>query len=203
MTTPGRTEAFSDAVIAIAITLLVLELKVPHVEHGLLAVLAAQWPSYVAYVISFVTIGIIWVNHHQLFDRLRHVDRPLLFLNLFFLMTVAVLPFPTALFSDYLLTPREGSVAAAVYCGNMALMGVAFGLMWVYAVQHPWLIARGVAETITMGFRLRFTVGIPIYTLGVVFAFVDPRASLALCAAAAVYYALLLTPGRGRGHPEA
>jgi TMEM175 potassium channel family protein len=90
-----RAEAFSDGVFAIAATLLVLELKVPHVElGGLSEALLERWPSYVTYVVSFLTIGIIWVNHHAVMKRIKNVNRPLLFLNLVFLMAVAALRFP-------------------------------------------------------------------------------------------------------------
>ncbi len=99
----SRTEAFSDGIFAIAATLLVLELKVPQVEPGGLAdALLESWPSYATYVVSFLTIGIIWVNHHAVLDRIREVNRPLLFMNLMFLMVVADNLFPTALLGDYL-----------------------------------------------------------------------------------------------------
>src|SRR4029450_3918241 len=93
-----RLEAFSDGVFAIAITLLIIEVRVPHSKAGDLARdLANQWPSYAAYVVSFAIIGIIWVNHHDIFERITTVDRPLLFLNLLLRLPVAVLPLPPAL----------------------------------------------------------------------------------------------------------
>ena len=98
-----RLEAFSDGVFAIAITLLIIEVRVPDSHAGDLARdLANQWPSYAAFVVSFAIIGIIWVNHHDIFERIVTVDRPLLFLNLLLLLTVAFLPFPTALLGDYI-----------------------------------------------------------------------------------------------------
>src|ERR1041385_8087175 len=93
----GRLEAFSDGVFSIAATLLVLELHVPDIGSGLGQALLAQWPSYLTYVTSFATIGIIWVNHHSLFEHVRQVDRPLLFLNLLLLITGSLIPFPTSL----------------------------------------------------------------------------------------------------------
>src|SRR5436309_13539589 len=94
----NRVEAFSDGVLAMAITLLILEISVPDVKgDDLLDALGHQWPSYVAYVVSFLTIGIMWVNHHALFDHIRIVDRGLLFVNLFLLLAIAFVPFPTAL----------------------------------------------------------------------------------------------------------
>ncbi|MBA2712872.1 MAG: DUF1211 domain-containing protein, partial [Rubrobacteraceae bacterium] len=116
----NRTEAFSDGVFAIAATLLVLELKIPHAESGgLLGALLEQWPSYATYVVSFLTIGIIWVNHHAILDRTRRVNRALLFINLIFLMVVAAIPFPTAVFADYLKEGHDERLAAAIYGGTM------------------------------------------------------------------------------------
>jgi uncharacterized membrane protein len=130
MLNTNRAEAFSDGVFAIAATLLVLELKVPHVEPGGLSVaLLERWPSYATYVVSFLTIGIIWVNHHAVMERIKNVNRPLLFLNLVFLMAVAAIPFPTALLADYLQAGHDERLASAIYGATMALMGIAFGLI--------------------------------------------------------------------------
>jgi uncharacterized membrane protein len=102
----GRIEAFSDGVFAIAITLLVLELKVPHLEDGgaggsLARALARQWPSYVALVTSFFTILVMWANHHRMFNVVRRVDAPFLYANGLLLLLVTVVPFPTAVLAEY------------------------------------------------------------------------------------------------------
>src|SRR5687767_6469693 len=99
-----RLEAFSDGVIAIAITLLVLEVRVPHPEPGetLWQALGNLWPSYVGYALSFLIIGIIWANHHDIFNHIGSVDRTFVLINTLFLMTVSFIPFPTALLSEYL-----------------------------------------------------------------------------------------------------
>ena len=108
----GRVEAFSDGVFAIAITLLVLELKVPHVGDGgngrLAAALLAQWPSYLAFVTSFATILIMWVSHHHMFTFVRRADARFLYANGLLLFVVTVVPFPTALVAEYFEKP--GSV---------------------------------------------------------------------------------------------
>ncbi len=135
MLNTNRTEAFSDGVFAIAATLLVLELEVPHVEPGGLSdALLERWPSYATYVVSFLTIGIIWVNHHAVMERIKSVDRLLLFLNLVFLMAVAAIPFPTALLADYLQAGHDEGLASAIYGTTMAAMGIAFGIVWAYAL---------------------------------------------------------------------
>jgi uncharacterized membrane protein len=199
LTLPGRTEAFSDGVFAIAITLLVLELHVPHVNGSLLAALGRMWPTYSAYVVSFLTIGIIWINHHALFDRLIRLDRSLLFLNLVFLMTVSVLPFPTAILSEYLLA-SQGPTAAMIYSVNMAVMGSTFGAMWLYVARRRHLLANAETTEDYTGFLLRFSAGAPIYLLAAILALFDARITLAICAALAIYYVSLSTPGQLRHH---
>src|SRR5579863_3093459 len=114
----GRLEAFSDGVFAVAITLLVLSLNVPGPgQHtSLVHQLGDQWPSFAAYVISFMVIGIVWVNHHTLIGKLAGADRTILFLNLLMLMFVTVIPFPTHLFAQYLRSGGfNAKIAAAVY----------------------------------------------------------------------------------------
>src|SRR6266566_22821 len=117
----GRLEAFSDGVFAIAITLLVLDLAVPARNRsepgGLAAALGHQWPSYFAYLVSFLIIGIIWVNHHTVFDTVRLVDRPVLFANLALLLVVSALPFPTRLLAEYLTAGPDAQPLGLAHCG--------------------------------------------------------------------------------------
>src|SRR5436305_1774986 len=126
-----RLEAFSDGVFAIAITLLVLEIHVlePGSGESLGNELLAQWPSYAAFVVSFLTIGIIWINHHAMVRRLRRADHSILVWNLLLLMTVSALPFTTALMAAYLKESHGEALAAAVYSGSFLLMGIVFAGM--------------------------------------------------------------------------
>src|SRR5947208_6545618 len=123
-------ESFSDGVIAVAITLLVLNISVPEPRllghHGLAHALLAQWQIYAAYVISFITIGIIWINHHVMIGRLNRADHSILILNLLLLLTIGVLPFATALMSTYLRESHGQLLAAAVSGGAFLLMSIAF-----------------------------------------------------------------------------
>jgi Endosomal/lysosomal potassium channel TMEM175 len=121
----GRLEAFSDGVFAIAITLLVLEIPVPTVEHGGLAeALLDEWPAYAAYVVSFAIIGIIWINHHAVLGYVERLDRGLLFLNLNIFLWVALIPWPTSLLAEYMQAGgSDERVAALVYALTMTLMG--------------------------------------------------------------------------------
>jgi uncharacterized membrane protein len=194
--TTSRIEAFSDGVFAIAITLLVLEIHVPEdPEEGLGQALLHMWPAYASYVVSFFVIGIIWVNHHAVFDHLKRADRPLLFLNLLLLMFVALLPWPTNLMATYM---REGGsdeqVAAVVYSGTMAAMGVAFGALWSYASRNRRLLADSLSPEEVRRLTRRFVAGTPVYMLSILIALVSAPACLALNALLALYYAL---PGGG------
>ena len=191
----GRIEAFSDGVFAIAITLLVLEIHVPEVESGLGHALLKQWPAYASYVVSFFIIGIIWVNHHAVFDHLSRVDRPLLFLNLLLLMFVALLPWPTNLMATYMKDGGSNEqVAAVVYSGTMTAMGVAFGALWTYASRHRRLIGDSLSNEQIRDLTRRFVIGTPFYLLSMLVALVSAPACLALNALLAIYYAL---PGGG------
>jgi uncharacterized membrane protein len=190
-TETGRVEAFSDGVFAIAITLLVLDMKVPRelpVDVTLAAALAREWPSYLAFVTSFATILIMWINHHRIFTLIGRVDDRLLFYNGLLLLGVTVVPFPTALVAAYL--GRSGQyVAAAVYNGTFIVIAVLFNLLWLSAsargrLLHANASARTV-EAITRSYRW----GPVIYTFAFALAFVNVAASLALNLALAVHFA--------------
>jgi uncharacterized membrane protein len=192
----SRTEAFSDGVFAIAITLLIIEVRPPHSEAGELARdLANQWPSYAAYVVSFAIIGIIWVNHHEIFERITTVDRPLLFLNLLLLLTVAFLPFPTALLGEYIRKGDNAQVAAAVYGANMTLIGLAFIAIWTYLARVPALLTTGLGAEGARRARRAAAIGPVVYGLSIPLAFVSPVACLILYAALALYFAIAFTVG--------
>ncbi len=187
-----RVEAFSDAVFAIAATLLVLDLAVPAREpgtHGRLAsALGHEWPSYFAYLVSFLVIGIIWVNHHTVFTRVRLVDRPVLFANLALLLVVSALPFPTRLLAEYLTADTDSHVAAAVYSATMLLMGLAFALLWYAVTRDARLLHEHVdvaASRATLG---RFALGNVFYLLTIGLSFVNAIATLAVHGAVALYY---------------
>jgi uncharacterized membrane protein len=192
----SRTEAFSDGVFAIAITLLIIEVRVPSSGAGDLAGdLANHWPSYAAYVVSFAIIGIIWVNHHDIFERITTVDRRLLFLNLLLLITVAFLPFPTALLGEYIRKGDNAHIAAAVYSANMTLIGLAFIAIWTYLARTPALLATGFGTEDVRRARRAAAVGPVLYGLSIPLAFVSPVACLVVYAALALYFAIAFTVG--------
>jgi uncharacterized membrane protein len=186
----NRLEAFSDGVFAIAITLLVIEIAVPHVEEGELAsALAAQWPSYAAYAVSFAVIGIMWVNHHGLLELVARVDRPLLFLNLLLLMFVAFVPFSTALLAEHLLSPPpDSSVAAAVYSANGVANAIGFNVIWRYIVRDAKLLHAHLDVNSLRSRTRRFSLGLVIYPLTVALSFLSAPLTLAVHALVAAYY---------------
>ncbi|WP_285488267.1 TMEM175 family protein [Amycolatopsis taiwanensis] len=190
MNESGRVEAFSDGVFAIAITLLILEIKVPSAdEHGgLWRALGAQWPSYAAYVVSFLIIGIMWVNHHQLFSYVARVDRTLMFLNLLLLMVVAAVPFPTAMLAEYLREDGASHVAAAVYSLVMVVMAYAFQALWWHLTRTGHLFDSRVDAPAARATRVRFALGSLAYPATVGLAFVSAPLTLAAHGLIALYY---------------
>ncbi|HEX5586819.1 MAG TPA: TMEM175 family protein [Acidimicrobiia bacterium] len=182
---------FSDGVIAIAITLLVLQIKVPHARQGnLLDALLDQWPSYVAFALSFVVIGIMWVSHHSMFERIALVDRKLLFINLLLLMGIAFLPFPTDLVATYVRDGGSNShIAAAIYSSTMVAIGIAFAGMWLHLVHRPWLLVPGIPPERTRTAFHRSLVGPIVYLLTVGLAFISAEACFVVYALIALYFA--------------
>jgi len=160
-----RLETFADGVFAIAATLLVLNVDVPSLGPGgsLSHELAKQWPAYVGYAISFATIGIIWVNHHTVLDQLRGTDRTFLFINVFFLMCVAFIPFPTRLLATYVRTDG-GNAAAFAYGVTLTATAVFFNLMWRYAVGGGGRLLRPDADSrVVDGITRSYRPGVPMY----------------------------------------
>jgi uncharacterized membrane protein len=191
-------ESFSDGVIAVAITLLVLDLVVPKHATHLADALGHRWPGYVAYAISFITIGIIWINHHVMIGRLREADRLILMLNLFLLMTIGVLPFATDLMASYLKEGRGQHLAAAIYGGAFLVMSIAFATLQAHILLAKAHMHR---DQLPLGERRRILsrslTGLLPYTIATALAVVSQYATLAICAAIAVYYALPVSSGGG------
>jgi len=191
----GRLEAFSDGVFAIAITLLVLELKVPQVaEHGaepttpaLEASLLRLWPSYLALLTSFFTVLIMWVHHHIIFKLVRRADATLLFANGFLLLLVSVVPFPTAVVAEYLATPAA-SAACELYTTVFVGIAVAFYLVMMAAFREQTLDPEASAERVRR-FRRDYKLGPPLYILAAVAARFSPMLSIGICTALWIFWA--------------
>ena len=186
----NRLESFSDGVIAVAITLLVLGIVVPpppapHLAHEL----AHNWPAYAAYVVSFLTIGIIWINHHAMISRLRQTDHSILILNLLLLMSIGILPFATNLMATYLREPHGKSVAAAIYSGTLLVMSIFFSVLNRHILlKRAHLLDGDLTLQERRRILLRSVSGSAPYLVATGLAFVSPYATLVICGAVAVYY---------------
>lgn len=188
----GRIEAFSDGVIAIAITLLVLDIRVPReLPEGarLLDALLAQWPSYFAFITSFATIGVMWMNHHRLFQLIRRTDEMLLVLNGVVLLSITVVPFPTALLAEYIGKP-DVQTAAIVYCGCFVFMALCFNLLWRYASYKMRLLDPHSDPQAIRAISRQYAFGPLMYIIMFLVAFVSVEASLALNLALTLFFAL-------------
>ena len=196
----GRVEAFSDGVMAVAITLLALNLAVAGPGHGaLLNQLGQRWPTFAAYLISFFTIGIIWVNHHALFKIVRVVDRTLLFLNLLLLLFVVLIPFATATMSEYLTdSGPDGHLAMAAYALVFEGMSVSFSTLSAWTMR-PARAQRALAGKFLWAVWLRFSLGGLAYLVAIGVAFVSAPVALAIIGLVAVYYIFERTSAAGGG----
>lgn len=190
----NRLESFSDGVIAVAITLLVLGITVPspaaHPHRSLVYELGTHWPDYAAYAISFLTIGIIWINHHAMINRLRDADYAILILNLLLLMSIGILPFATDLMATYLRDANGRTLAAAVYAGAFLLMSVMFAsLNRTILIKRAHMIDRELPIEQRRQILRRSVLGLVPYAVAIAVAPVSAYATLAICGAVAVYYA--------------
>ncbi len=202
----SRVEAFSDGVFAIAITLLVLGLAQPRNYADLGHELAHRWPSLAAYVVSFLIIGIMWVNHHSIFTHFERIDRGLFYLNLFLLMTITFLPYPTGVLGVALAMRQGTQTAAVVYGVTMAVNAFAWAGLWLYGSHKRRLLRASFPEEERALATLLFTIGVVIYVLAVGVAFWNAYVFLGVQAAVAVYYALdpvTRRPGRGKRDGDA
>ncbi len=187
----GRIEAFSDGVFAIAITLLVLDLKIPHPgdSQTLASNLFGQWPMFLAFFNSFATILIIWMNHHNLFGHITRTNPLFMLLNGLLLLCVTFLPFPTSLVAEYYGHTGQ-SAAAILYSGTFLMMAFAFNLLWRYASHRHKLLNKSVTTEQVKTINRQYLVGPIFYGLAFIFAFVHVTASLLLIIALAVFYAV-------------
>jgi uncharacterized membrane protein len=195
-----RLEAFSDGVFAIAITLLVLEIRLPpatEIEHagGLAAALLALWPSYAGYAVSFITTGIMWANHHELIRLVSRADHGLMVWNLLLLMAISFTPFPTAVMAEHLPQPGwDRNVAVAFYCGSFTLTALFYNLLWRNVSRRRRLIHVHVSDERLRAITRAYAPGPFIYGTATAVAFVSVPAALAIVAGLALFFIL---PKRG------
>ncbi|HTJ90483.1 MAG TPA: TMEM175 family protein [Acidocella sp.] len=189
-----RVEAFSDGVFAIAITLLILEVKVPRSPGAtidLLKELQQLWPSYFALVLSFVMIGIYWANHHYVFKLFEKTDHSLNLLNLLFLLCISFLPFPTAVLGSYMLDGSNQTTAATFYAFGLLLPALSWTLMWLYACSGRRLVDRRLEPRFLWILTAKYVVSVVVYSIAVYVSWVAFKLGLACCVGLTLLY---LTP---------
>jgi len=209
--TPGRLVAFSDAVFAITVTLLVLQIRPPTDYRNLLHELAALWPSYLAYALTFLFIGQVWANHHVMFDHIRAADRVILLLNTLLLMIVAFLPFATSVLAGALRSGHGQRIAVVLYGVAFDVTALTFNAIWQYARRHR-LVSESLDPAGATAIGRRFQLALAWLTAGALLGLLIPVLGVAVIAAFNVFYWLPIrgeSPGgdqaritaSGRGEP--
>ncbi|MFW3171639.1 TMEM175 family protein [Geodermatophilus sp. CPCC 206100] len=188
----GRVEAFSDGVLAIVITLLVLELHPPSEPGAMLTELGEQWPGYLAYLASFGYVAVIWVNHHELFTRIAAVDVGLLWRNLALLLTTSFLPFPTAVLGTAFQhgTRADQAAALVLYCALAAAMAISWLALFQHLCHRPRLLRTGTPADFFAAERGRALLGVAAYAVAAGSAAWQPLLGLGIAAVLPVFYAL-------------
>src|SRR5256886_3509893 len=187
----GRLEAFSDGVLAVAITLLVLEIHVPEPGKAtLLDALGQQWASYLGYVTSFLIIGIVWANHHLIVKYIKRADHFLLLINTLFLMCIAFVPFGTSLLTTYMKMGQTSDIhiAGVTYSGVLLLCAITFSAIWLYASRKHRLLRQDIDPQVVQRITRGYLIGSPLYFLSLIFSLIDVRVSLALYILVALVY---------------
>lgn len=195
----GRVEAFSDGVFAVAITLLVLNIHVPdnntlYPDTLFFGTLSSQLPEILAFVTSFATIGIMWINHHRLFTHIRRVDTNLLVFNLLLLLVIVFIPFPTALLAQYMQFPQYHA-AALLYSATNIFLAICFNLLWRYASRENRLLDKRSDPRLVQAITKQYRFGPLFYVAAFILAFIYVPASIAANLLLALFFAL---PGRTR-----
>jgi uncharacterized membrane protein len=188
----NRLEAFSDGVFAIAITLLILVIHIPQPSElhntTLFVFLMKQWQSYVGFVLSFILIGIVWINHHTMFSYIKKTNHVLNIINLFLLMNIAFLPFPTALLALYIGQPHAQQTSIMVYSGALAEGGIFFNLIWWYALRSG-LVEKGKESEELHALGKKYVVGPILYFIAFLLSFFfNGTISILFCIFLALFY---------------
>ena len=191
---PARVVAFSDGVIAIAVTLLVLDLRAPADTRDLVRSLAALWPSYVSYVITFMLVAQVWANHHVLFDHIRHADRLLLFLNAVLLMDIALIPFAASVLANAFRDGQGERTAVLLHGLAFEVAAGLFNLIWWYARRDRRLLASTIDAAGVRSITRRFQLALAWIGTATVLGALLPLLGVCLFASFLAYY---WTPASG------
>lgn len=188
-----RIENFSDAVFAIAITLLVLDLHVPDtnsIKNGtdLLVYLKGEWTSYLAFTLSFFSIFIMWVNHHKIFKQIYSRNTAIMFANGLILFLVSAVSFPTALLARF-FDGEASNIAVAIYTGIFVLINISYNLLWFIASKNKKLLRPGITNSAILKIRNNYLYGLPTYIIAFGISFQFPAIALAICMILLVFWA--------------
>jgi uncharacterized membrane protein len=200
----NRLEAFSDGVFAVAITLLVLNIKPPP-DNALTS--AAWWsallnqlPTLLAFVTSFATIGIMWINHHRLFNYIKRTDTGLMLFNLLLLLVIVFIPYPTALLAQQYIAQPTLNGAALLYSGTNVVLAICFNLLWRYASYHNRLIGKNVDTRAVVAISRQYLGGPLLYLIAFGLAFISVPASIIFLLLLALFFAI--PPRKPRSLPS-
>jgi len=190
-----RVEAFSDGVFAIAITLLVLEIKVPkseeHMNNGqLFTSLIDLWPSYFAFLLSFIAVLIMWINHHGFFKYLKTINSKFLYANGFLLLMVTFIPFPTAVLAEY-INSSAANISSAFYCGTMVLISIAYNILWFTAGYKRALVRDEISDSLIIKIRNAYWFGFFVYLASFIISFFHAISGLLICISLWIFWVLL------------
>ncbi|OKI42285.1 TMEM175 family protein [Micromonospora sp. CB01531] len=199
---PSRVVAFSDAVIAIAVTLLVLEIRPPQDTRHLFHSLVTLWPSYLAYGVTFMLIGQAWANHHAMFDQIRSVDRTVLFLNTVLLMDIAFLPFAASVLAHALRDGEGQRVAVVLHGITFELAAILFNAVWAYARRHPRLLVTTLDSAGARAIGRRFRIALTWIATGTLLGALLPALGVAVIAAFIPFYWLPIRGETARARPR-
>ena len=190
----SRLEAFSDGVFAIAITLLIIEIKVPTHDdlenQSLLHYIWQQWPKYFAYFLSFLIIGIYWANHHYLFKLFKKTDHVFNLLNVFFLMTIAFLPYPTGVLGDYIITAEHAKSAVSFYAFAIWLPAFAWLLIWLYARHKRRIVDHRLTDRFVTALTQQYYLSNLFYISAFLISFYSAVLSITICVGLTLLYLL-------------
>jgi uncharacterized membrane protein len=188
----GRLEAFSDGIFAVAITLLVLEIKIPpQTTTGVAAWVLQQWPSFVAYLISFLTILIMWINHHAIFKLVHRTDHTFIVINGLLMLLITFVNYPTSVLAEHIQAPARADqiFAATFYSGTFILISLAYQALWHYATFKRRLLSKRADPALIATIDKQYRFGPLFYLVAFGLAFVSVWASVAVNGGLAVYFA--------------
>ncbi len=198
----GRLEAFSDGIFAVAITLLVLEIKLPDANQENLGLwVLAQWPAFLAYFISFITILIMWINHHAIFRLVHRTNHTFQVINGLLMMLITFVNYPTAVLAEHIQEgqPNDSTFAAAFYSGTFVLIAILYNTLWRYAAHKHRLLSKRANPALVATIYKQYRFGPLLYLIAFGLAFVSVWASVAVNGGLAVYFASTGQMTRGRG----